>query len=116
MKLTPYVEYLLNDAFSELENVTVKNMFGGYGFYLDGKIFGFTLNDDTLVFKANDDTKKKFEERGSQQFIYEGHKNKGPVAMPYWSVPEEIIDDKTELAAWVRESASSSSKKAAKSH
>lgn len=111
MKLTPYVEYLLNDAFSLLDNVTVKNMFGGYGFYLDGKIFGFTLDDDTLVFKANEDMKDKFEKRGSKQFIYEGHKNKGPVAMPYWSVPEGVIEDRSELANWARASASLSSKK-----
>ena len=111
MKLTPFVEYLLNDAFSELEDVTVKRMFGGYGFYLDGRIFGFTIDDDTLVFKADETTKKKFEDHGSKQFIYEGHKNKGPVAMPYWSVPEEILESKTELAAWARESASLSNRK-----
>ena len=110
-KLTSYVEYLLNDAFSELDGVTVKNMFGGYGFYLDGRIFGFTIDDDTLVFKADDTTKAKFEERGSKQFIYEGHKNKGPVAMPYWSVPEEVIENRAELADWARQSASLSKKK-----
>lgn len=112
MKLTPYVEYLLQDAFAPLgDRVTVKSMFGGYGFYLDGRIFGFTLNDDSLVFKANDDTKHKFESMGSSQFVYTGHKNKGPVAMPYWSVPLSIIEDPEQLAEWARESASLSTPK-----
>lgn len=111
MKLTPYVEYLLSDALSELDGVEVKSMFGGYGFYLDGRIFGFTIDGDTLVFKADDSSKKKFEERGSKQFVYEGHKNKGPVAMPYWSVPEDVIENRSELAAWARESAALSAKK-----
>ena len=111
MQLTPFVEYLLNDAFSELENVSVKRMFGGYGFYLDGRIFGFTSEDDELILKADEKSKKKFEERGGTQFIYTGHKNKGPVAMPYWSVPEEIVEDSVELAKWVRESAALSPKK-----
>jgi len=110
-KLTPFVEYLLEDAFSELEGVDVKGMFGGYGFYLDGRIFGFTLSDDTLVFKADETSKEKFEQRGGKQFVYEGHKNKGPVAMPYWSVPDNIMEDKEELARWARESASLSKKK-----
>ena len=78
---------------------------------MDGKIFGFTLDDDTLVFKADDKLSKKFIDFGSEQFIYKGHKNKGPVAMSYWSVPEEIIENPTELAAWVRESAALSEKK-----
>ena len=111
MKTTPFVDYLLNDAFSVLDDVNVKRMFGGYGFYLDGRIFGFTLNDDTLVFKADSTSKSKFEKLGGKQFIYFGHKNKGPVAMPYWSVPEEIIENPTKLAEWARESASLSERK-----
>jgi len=111
IKLTPYVEYLLQDAFSELDNVEVKRMFGGYGFYLEGRIFGFTVEDDTLVFKANDETSAKFKDLGSEQFIYTGHKNKKPTAMPYWSVPESVLEDPKLLAQWARESASLSAPK-----
>jgi len=111
VKLTPFVEYLLEDAFRELEDVSVKNMFGGHGFYLDGKIFGFTIDKTTLVFKANQETAKKYKDMGSEQFIYDGHNKRGPVAMPYWSVPEEILEDTERLAEWAREAASLSTKK-----
>ncbi len=111
MKLTPFVEYLLHDAFIELDNVNVKHMFGGYGFYLDGRIFGFTIDDDTLVLKADDASKEKFESRGCKQFIYEGHTSKKPTAMPYWTVPDDVMEDPHQLAQWARESAALSQPK-----
>jgi len=111
VKLTPYIEYLLEDAFSGLPPVEVKRMFGGYGYYLDGRIFAFSGSDDGLMFKANEETSKKYIELGSEQFIYDGHKNNGPVKMPYWTVPEEVIEDRQKLAEWARESASLSKKK-----
>ena len=103
MKLTPFVEYLLEDAFKELEYVETKRMFGGYAFYLDGRIFGFTIDGDVLVLKANEESKGKFEELGGEQFVYEGQKK--PVGMPYWSVPADIMEDPVRLAEWARESA-----------
>lgn len=106
IKLTSYIEYLLEDAFSELPSVEVKSMFGGYGYYLDGNIFAFSGPDDGLMFKANEETSKKYVEMGSEQFIYEGHKNKKPTHMPYWTVPEEIMEDRVKLAEWAREAAS----------
>lgn len=111
IKLTPYIEYLLEDAFRELDDVSVKHMFGGYGFYLDGRIFAFSGSDDGLMLKADDATKEKFEKLGSKQFVYEGHTSKGPVKMPYWDVPQSIMDDPSQLAEWARESASLSKSK-----
>jgi len=111
INLTPYTEYLLEDAFSELPLVEVKRMFGGYGYYLDGKIFAFSGPDDGLMFKANEETSKKYIEMGSEQFIYEGHKSKKPTHMPYWTVPDEVAEDRVKLAEWARESAGLSSSK-----
>lgn len=111
MAIPSYVKYLLEDAFSELSYVEAKPMFGGYGFYLDGQIFGFTIDGDQLVLKANKETRAKFEKKGGEQFIYHGHKNKGPVAMPYWTVPQDILEDPKELAVWAKDSASLSKPK-----
>ena len=111
IKLSPFAEYLLNDVFAELEGVSVKRMFGGYGFYLDDQIFGFITDEEQLVMKANNESKAKFEERGGEQFVYTGHKNKGPVAMPYWSVPENVLEDRELICEWARNSAELSNKK-----
>ena len=107
----PFVQYLLKDVFSELDDVGVKHMFGGHGFYLEGRIFAFTGPNDELLFKADDTTSKKYKEMGSTQFVYEGHTSRGPVAMPYWTLPEEIMEDSIAVADWARESASLSTKK-----
>ena len=110
MKITPFVEYLLEDAFRELEGVEVKRMFGGYAFYLDDRIFGITISDDQLAFKWKEEEKEKFEDLGGERFIYTGYKKKGPVAMPYWTVPSEILENSKELAEWARESAKRSTR------
>lgn len=112
IKLTRYVEYLLEDVFIQLDGVEVKRMFGGYSYYLGGYIFAFSGPDDGLMFKTNDETRKKYQDKGSEQFIYDGHKNKAAVYMPYWTVPEEIIEDPTLLAEWANEAASISRKAA----
>ncbi|MEM6997920.1 MAG: TfoX/Sxy family protein [Patescibacteria group bacterium] len=106
IKLTPYVEYLLQDVFSDLDDVSVKRMFGGYGYYLGGSIFAFSGPDDGLMFKANDMTKQQYIDMGSEQFVYTGHKNKGPVKMPYWTVPEDLLEDRSKIAELARQSAS----------
>lgn len=110
MKLPSYVEYIVSDVLSELDSVEVKRMFGGYSYYLDGAIFAFSGPDDGLMFKVDEATQPDFESRGSEQFVYEGHKNKGPVAMPYWTVPEEILEDKQLIADWALRSAAISRK------
>lgn len=106
-----FIDYLLGDLFRELDGVSTKNMFGGIGLYLDGSIFGFTGPDGELMFKVDDTNREDYENLGGEQFVYTGHKNKGPVAMPYYTVPAEIIEDPERLADWARTSAGISKNK-----
>lgn len=98
-------EYIIGDVLGHIEGITSKKMFGGYGIYLDGVIFAIITDDGELRFKANDETKDQYEERGGEQFIYTGHKNKKPTPMPYWTVPEEIMEDRELIEKWMRDSA-----------
>lgn len=41
-----------------------------------------------------------------------GHKNKKPTAMPYWSVPEEVLENRERIADWIEDAAALSEKKA----
>lgn len=110
-----YHEYVVHDVLGHVKGVTSKKMFGGYGLYLDGVIFaiitgGNIMGGEHLLFKANDETKGKYEELGSQQFVYDGHKTKAPTTMPYWIVPEEIMEDRDRVAEWAHEAAEVSKK------
>ena len=75
-------------------------MFGGYGLYKDGVIFGIIANDE-LYFKVDDTNKQRYESAGSHPFMYEGHKSRKPMAMSYWLVETE---DKELLTQMVEES------------
>lgn len=99
-------EYVMGDVLGHIQGIASKKMFGGYGIYLDGKIFAIITDDEELRFKANEETKEKYEALGGKQFIYMGHKNKKPTPMPYWLVPEEVMEDREKIKEWAYEAAS----------
>ncbi len=96
-----FVDYLVQDLLSGLEGVKARAMFGGHGLYLDGDIFGIVA-DDTLYFKVGDSNRRKYRDAGSRQFTYT---NRGKeVALPYWEVPPDVLDDREQIALWAQES------------
>ena len=82
--------------------VSPRAMFGGVGLYLDGLFFAL-IDDDTLYFKADDATRKRYEAAGSQPFCPDPRRPEQ--AMGYWQVPAEVLEDPEELVAWAREAA-----------
>jgi|SRR5688572_3286041 DNA transformation protein len=84
-------------------SVSPRPMFGGVGLYLDG-IFFALIDDDTLYFKADEASRKRFEAAGSKPFCPDSRQS-GQI-MGYWQVPAEVLEDPDELAAWAREAAS----------
>lgn len=77
--------------------VTWKRMFGGFGIYLDGLMFGL-IADDALYFKVDDDNRPEFEAAGSTPFTFE--RKDRSVQTSYWRVPDDIYEDIEALAAW----------------
>ena len=100
-----YHEYVLHDVLGHIEGVTSRKMFGGYGLYLDGAIFGIITDVDELRFKVTDTNRAQYEVQGSTPFIYTGHKDKKPVTMNYYLVPEVVQEDREEVEVWARQSA-----------
>jgi len=90
---------LLKDTMRGLGPVSVRRMFGGAGIYADGVMFGL-IADDTLYLKADEKTKRDFEVEGLGPFVYEGGGR--TIAMSYWRIPERLLDDPDEMAAWAR--------------
>ena len=92
----------IHDLFESVRPVTIRRMFGGKGIYRDGVIVALEVGGEILL-KADEQTAPAFRGAGSRQWIYEKRSaNNRPVAMPYWSIPEEAIDDPYELAKWVK--------------
>lgn len=89
----------INDLFSVLGPVMIKRMFGGKGVYFDGVIIALEVDGEILL-KADADSAAEFEAAGSSRWSYSG-KNK-PVLMPYWSIPDEAVDDPEVMAVWAR--------------
>lgn len=89
----------IHDLFSGLGPVTIKRMFGGKGIYFNGIIIALEVDDEILL-KADKIAAPAFAVAGSRQWRYAG-KSK-PVDMPYWSIPDEAIDDPDIMAQWAK--------------
>lgn len=86
------------DLLSPLGPVAARAMFGGFGIYLDGLMFGL-IAFETLYLKADESSKAPFEAAGMTRFKPWEHK---PMTMPYWEVPAEVMDDPDQLCRWGR--------------
>ena len=91
-----------------VEGITARAMFGGHGLYKDGVIFGL-IADDQLYFKTGESNQKDYEAAGSQPFTYEAKKKKR-VAMSYWEVPSDVLENRDEMRLWVNKAVKASLK------
>ena len=70
------------------------------GIYARGIIFALELRGE-LMLKGDDESAPLLEEAGARRWCYEGRSGK-PVAMPYWTIPDEALDDPDIMAKWAR--------------
>ncbi len=91
----------LHDVFARFGPVHARRMFGGYGLYHDGVMFGLVA-DDTLYLKVDDANVGTFEEAGLPPFEYRSGAK--AIRMSYRLAPEHLMDDPDEAAAWARRS------------
>ena len=55
---------------------------------------------DEIWIKADAETKALFEQAGSHPFSYQGRNR--TVQLPYWSLPDEALDDPDQALKWAR--------------
>lgn len=96
-----FCDYVVYDLLAHMSGVTFKRMFGGFGLYLDGVVFGI-ITDGELYFKVDETNRAKYELAGSQPFVY--FNGKKEVTLSYWLVPSEILENPSELENWVLDS------------
>ncbi len=91
-----FVTHLV-DLMQSIGPVLPRRMFGGYGIFLDGLMFGLVA-DDTLYFKADASSVGEFRDAGLEPFTYSKH---GKVAtMSYYQAPEEVLEDVEQMRSW----------------
>ena len=91
----------LKDVFRLFGPIEVRRMFGGYGIYRDGIMFGL-ISDDALYLKADAENAAHFRKHGLSQFEY---RRRGKITkMSYYRAPDAAMDDSAEAARWAHRS------------
>lgn len=101
-------DYIVNDILRDVPGITSKAMFGGWCIYQNGIIFGL-IADGELYFKVDESNIEDYRKRGSHPFVYKGKSKQ--VTMSYWTLPEEIFENREELLEWIEKSTQASLKK-----
>ena len=94
-----FAEYA-QELLAPVGRFVARRMFGGQGFFMDGLMFSF-VSRDVLYLKVDDETRARFEQAGSQPFVYEA-KNRKQVSLNYCSMPEEGMESPVLALPWAR--------------
>jgi DNA transformation protein and related proteins len=91
----------LHEVFEDLGPIQAKRMFGGYGIYHDGLMFGLVVANQ-LYLKVDDENRHFFLTQKLGPFVF-AMKGK-PVQLSYHLAPEAIMDERELAAMWARRS------------
>jgi len=91
-----YVAHIV-DLLQFIGPVESKSMFGGFGVFLEGLMFGLIANNE-LYLKVDTGNRQDYEDLGLQAFSY--GKNGKEFKMSYYQAPEEAMEDAQLLCAW----------------
>ncbi|MFP2956999.1 TfoX/Sxy family protein [Myxococcus sp. 1LA] len=105
-----FVEYTV-ELLEKLGPVKSRSMFGGWGLYLGGRMFGL-VGGGQLFLKVDDVTKPDFQAAGCRPFLYEGMST--PVELGYWTPPADAADDAYALLPWARKAVDAANRAALK--
>ena len=89
-------EELLSKLESNLDTIefTSRKMFGGVGIFSE-KIMFSLIYDGVVYFRSNEEIASKYS-KDSYQFQHPSRDSK----MPYWSVPNPVLNDKAKITDW----------------
>jgi DNA transformation protein len=87
----------LREMLEPIDGVHFKRMFGGYGLFRTGLMFGLVV-EETLYFKVDTQNKPEFEARGLGPFVY--MKADKPMPMSYYQAPDEVLDSLDDMQQW----------------
>jgi DNA transformation protein and related proteins len=98
MSVSPsFRAFVLEQLGRATPGIRARSMFGGVGVYAADSFFAL-MDDDTLYFKVDDETRPEFEARGMTPFRPYGEDGE---IMHYYEVPADVLEDPEALATWV---------------
>lgn len=80
-----------------IDGLSHKRMFGGVGIFSNDLMFA-KIGGEKLWFRVDAINQPEFEAAGMKAF----HSEKKGKGMPYWEVPEKILEDKDAIIQWAK--------------
>ncbi len=91
----------LENKLVSIGGITSKRMFGGFGIFHEGKMFGLVDSKGLCLLKVYDSNKSDFEEKDSFQHS----------RMPYFSIPDEVMNNQEILITCAKKSIATTKQK-----
>jgi DNA transformation protein len=82
----------LQDNLASLGDIRLRNMFGGYGVFMEDTMFALVDSSGTVFFKVDDSNLSLYEDAGSEKHG----------RMPYYRVPGNVLGDEETLLKWAQ--------------
>ncbi|MBI4433407.1 TfoX/Sxy family protein [Candidatus Uhrbacteria bacterium] len=92
-------DYVLQDLFLGMEGISSRRMFGGFGLYRHGRIFGIIINNGVYL-KLSDPDAAELRRLGGAPFQYKNTRGT-VVTMPYLLLPASLLEDRVQCQQWV---------------
>ena len=105
-----YVAHIV-DLLQFIGPVESRSMFGGFGMFLEGLMFGLVAGNE-LYLKVDTQNLQDYEDLGLQAFSFE--KNGRQIKMSYYQAPEEAMEDAELLSDWASNAYDAAMRAAAK--
>jgi DNA transformation protein len=86
------------DQLHQLDDLTCRRMFGGYGLYQNGVFFGI-IHQGRLYFKTDRTTCQAYIQCGMEPF----RPNPKQTLKSYYEVPVDILEDDAQLLLWAQQ-------------
>ena len=85
------------EILSDIGAVRARSMFGGWGIYADGTMFGLVA-DDVLYLKTAEENRAAFVAHGLEPFMYQSKEK--CVATSYYRAPDDAFDGREVMTHW----------------
>ena len=95
--MTALIDHL-SELGAGIPGLAFKRMFGGWGMFSDGRMFGLIARD-IVYLKCDAETSPLFDAEGLEPFEYDTKSGKH-TQMAYRRLPERCLDDAEEFRLW----------------
>jgi len=91
----------VKELFSNIPNLTTRQMMGGLSIYSEGHIFAISSPEAVIYIKAKDQLQTDLCNQGARQFTNVTKDGKTRT-MGYWTLPNEALDDPELACDWAK--------------